>query len=155
MDKQAKEKEPKTPPATTTTTTQEQSSTTAPGAVNPDWSGFQAYSPIPPPGFLASSPQAPPYMWGVQHIMPPYGTPPHPYVAMYPHGGIYAHPSMPPGSYPFSPFAIPSPNGMAEASGNTPGNMEVDGKPSEVKEKLPIKKIERKFGQFEYDNREE
>jgi hypothetical protein len=28
--------------------------------------------------------------------MPPYGTPPHPYVAMYPHGGIYAHPSMPP-----------------------------------------------------------
>lgn len=28
--------------------------------------------------------------------MPPYGTPPHPYVAMYPHGGLYAHPSMPP-----------------------------------------------------------
>lgn len=27
--------------------------------------------------------------------MPPYGTPPHPYVAMYPHGGIYAHPSIP------------------------------------------------------------
>ncbi|XP_062146434.1 bZIP transcription factor 16 [Alnus glutinosa] len=149
MDKQAKEKEPKTPPAAaaTTTTTQEQSSTTGPGAaVNPDWSGFQAYSPIPPPGFLASSPQAPPYMWGVQHIMPPYGTPPHPYVAMYPHGGIYAHPSMPPGSYPFSPFAIPSPNGMAEASGNTPGNVEVDGKPSEVKEKLPIKRSKGSLG---------
>lgn len=147
MDKQAKEKEPKTPPATTnTTTTQEQSSTTGTGAVNPDWSGFQAYSPIPPPGFMASSPQAPPYMWGVQHIMPPYGTPPHPYVAMYPHGGIYAHPSMPPGSYPFSPFAIPSPNGMAEASGNTPGNVEVDGKPSEVKEKLPIKRSKGSLG---------
>lgn len=28
--------------------------------------------------------------------MPPYGTPPHPYVAMYPHGGMYAHPSIPP-----------------------------------------------------------
>lgn len=28
--------------------------------------------------------------------MPPYGTAPHPYVAMYPHGGLYAHPSMPP-----------------------------------------------------------
>jgi len=28
--------------------------------------------------------------------MPPYGTPPHPYVAMYPPGGMYAHPSMPP-----------------------------------------------------------
>ncbi|KAI3788097.1 hypothetical protein L2E82_00760 [Cichorium intybus] len=32
------------------------------------------------------------------HLMPPYGTPPHPYVAMYPPGGIYAHPSMPPRS---------------------------------------------------------
>ncbi|KAB1216203.1 Transcription factor HBP-1a [Morella rubra] len=150
MDKQAKEKEPKTPPATsapaTTTTTQEQSSTTGTSAVNPDWSGFQAYSPIPPHGFLASSPQAPPYMWGVQHIMPPYGTPPHPYVAMYPHGGIYAHPSIPPGSYPFSPFAMPSPNGMVEASGNTPGNMEADGKPSEVKEKLPIKRSKGSLG---------
>ena len=78
----------------------------------------QAYSPMPPHGYLASSPQAPPYMWGVQvlkfflhktiiyvliinayvylqHIMPPYGAP-HPYLAMYPHGGMYAHPSMPP-----------------------------------------------------------
>lgn len=26
----------------------------------------QAYSPIPPHGFLASSPHAQPYMWGVQ-----------------------------------------------------------------------------------------
>ncbi|RVW20567.1 bZIP transcription factor 68 [Vitis vinifera] len=62
MDKAGKEKESKTPP----TTTQEQSSTTSAGTVNPDWSGFQAYSPIPPHGFLASSPQAHPYMWGVQ-----------------------------------------------------------------------------------------
>lgn len=72
---------------------QEQAPTTS-GAVNPDWSGFQvlytssltfvnfddwldvyffmlvvvnkqAFSPMPPHGFLASSPQAP-YMWGVQ-----------------------------------------------------------------------------------------
>ncbi|XP_027359656.1 bZIP transcription factor 16 isoform X2 [Abrus precatorius] len=142
MDKTPKEKESKTPPPTS----QEQSSTTSTGAINPDWSGFQAYSPIPPHGFLASSPQAHPYMWGVQHIMPPYGTPPHPYVAMYPHGGIYAHPSMPPGSYPFSPFAMPSPNGIAEASGNTPGSMEADGKPPEVKEKLPIKRSKGSLG---------
>ncbi|XWS38802.1 hypothetical protein CRYUN_Cryun19dG0161600 [Craigia yunnanensis] len=142
MDKTAKEKEPKTPSAATT---QEQSSTTNSGTVNADWSGFQAYSPIPPHGFLASSPQAPPYMWGVQHIMPPYGTPPHPYVAMYPHGGIYAHPSIPPGSYPFSPFAMPSPNGIVEASGNTPGSIE-DGKPSYVKEKLPIKRSKGSLG---------
>ncbi|XVF52295.1 hypothetical protein PTKIN_Ptkin05aG0007300 [Pterospermum kingtungense] len=122
MDKTAKEKEPKTPPAVTA---QEQSSTINSATVNADWPGFQAYSPIPPHGFLASSPQAPPYMWGVQHIMPPYGTPPHPYVAMYPHGGIYAHPSIPPG--------------------NTPGSME-DGKPSDVKEKLPIKRSKGSLG---------
>ncbi|KAG4156449.1 hypothetical protein ERO13_D03G176500v2 [Gossypium hirsutum] len=144
MDKTAQEKEPKTLPASSS---QEPSSTTnSAGPANADWSGFQAYSPIPPHGFLASSPQAPPYMWGVQHIMPPYGTPPHPYVAMYPHGGIYAHPSIPPGSYPFSPFAMPSPNGIVEASGNTPGNMEADGKPSDVKEKLPIKRSKGSLG---------
>ncbi|KAI3520129.1 hypothetical protein L1887_09353 [Cichorium endivia] len=49
------------------------------------------------------------------HLMPPYGTPPHPYVAMYPPGGIYAPPSMPPGN-------------------NTPGNTEVDGKSPDGKE---------------------
>ena len=38
----------------------------------------------------------------MQPIMPPYGTPPHPYVAMYPHGGIYAHPPMPPVQFNFS-----------------------------------------------------
>ncbi|TXG54229.1 hypothetical protein EZV62_019485 [Acer yangbiense] len=145
VDKQAKDKEAKTPPPPATTT-QDQTSTTNTGTVNPDWSGFQAYSPMPPHGFLASSPQAHPYMWGVQHIMPPYGTPPHPYVAMYPHGGIYAHPSMPPGSYPFSPFAMPSPNGIAEASGNTPGSMEGDVKQSDVKEKLPIKRSKGSLG---------
>ncbi|TKY58497.1 Transcription factor HBP-1a [Spatholobus suberectus] len=136
MDKTPKEKESKTPPATS----QEQSPTTGMATINPDWSNFQTYSPIAPHGFLASSPQAHPYMWGVQHIMPPYGTPPHPYVAMYPHGGIYAHPSIPPGSYPFSPFAMASPNGIADASGNTPGSIEVGGKPPEVKEKLPVKR---------------
>ncbi|KAK4252701.1 hypothetical protein QN277_014445 [Acacia crassicarpa] len=142
MDKTPKEKEPKTPPAMS----QELSSTPGTGTINPDWSSFQAYSPMPPHGFLASSPQAHPYMWGVQHIMPPYGTPPHPYVAMYPHGGIYAHPSMPSGSYPFSPFAMPSPNGIADPSGNTLGNMEADGKPPEVKEKLPIKRSKGSLG---------
>ncbi|XP_059642836.1 bZIP transcription factor 16-like [Cornus florida] len=144
MDKPTKEmketKESKTP------TTQEQSSTTSTGTVNPEWSGFQAYSPMPPHGFLASSPQAHPYMWGVQHLMPPYGTPPHPYIAMYPHGGMYAHPSMPPGSYPFSPFAMPSPNGIADASVSAPGSMEMDAKLSEGKEKLPIKRSKGSLG---------
>ncbi|XP_052728005.1 bZIP transcription factor 16 isoform X3 [Vigna angularis] len=136
MDKTPKEKESKTPPATS----QEQSPTTGMATINPDWSNFQTYSPIPPHSFLASSPQAHPFMWGVQHVMPPYGTPPHPYVAMYPHGGIYAHPSIPPGSYPFSPFAMASPNGIADSSGNNPGTIEVGAKPPEVKEKLPVKR---------------
>ncbi|XP_028754685.1 bZIP transcription factor 16 [Neltuma alba] len=142
MDKTSNDKEPKTPAATA----QEQPSTTSTGAVNPDWPSFQTYSPIPPHGYLASSPQAHPYMWGVQPIMPPYGTPPHPYVAMYPPGGIYAHPSMPPGSYPFSPFAMPTSNGIAEASGNTPGSMEGDAKPPEMKEKLPVKRSKGSLG---------
>ncbi|XP_019190897.1 PREDICTED: bZIP transcription factor 68-like [Ipomoea nil] len=138
--KEAKEaKEPKTP------NSQEQASPSTTGTVNPDWSGFQAYSPMPPPGFLASSPQPHPYMWGVQQFMPPYGTPPHPYIAMYPPGGIYAHPSIPPGSYPFSPFAVPSSNGVADASANTHSTVEVDGK-AEGKEKLPIKRSKGSLG---------
>ncbi|KAI3703563.1 hypothetical protein L1987_73724 [Smallanthus sonchifolius] len=145
MDKSSKEakdttKEPKT------VNSQEQTSATAKGTVNPDWTGFQPYPPMPPHGFLASSPQAHPYMWGVQHLMPPYGTPPHPYVAMYPPGGIYAHPSMPPGSYPFSPYAMPSPNGVAEASGNTRGDTEADRKSPDGKEKLPIKRSKGSLG---------
>ncbi|CAN4077283.1 unnamed protein product [Withania somnifera] len=139
MDKSSKEAKESKPPNS-------QTFTTTAGPVNPDWSGFQAYSPMPPPGFMTSSPHGHPYMWGVQQYMPPYGTPPHPYVAMYPHGGIYAHPSMPPGSYPFSPFAMPSPNGVAEASVGNPGNVEVDGKSSEGKEKLPIKRSRGSLG---------
>ncbi|XP_073303213.1 bZIP transcription factor 16-like [Primulina huaijiensis] len=142
VDKSSKEgkeaKEPKTPSQERTPAVQ--------GMVAADWSGFQAYSPMPPPGFLASSPQAHPHMWGVQQFIPPYGTPPHPYVAMYPHGGIYAHPTMAPGSYPFSPFTMPSSNGVAEASANSPSNMEVDGKSSEGKEKLPIKRSKGSLG---------
>ncbi|XP_074270240.1 bZIP transcription factor 16-like [Silene latifolia] len=124
----------------------EQSSASTTATVNAEWPGYQAYAHIPPPGFMASNPQAHPYMWGVQHMMPPYGTPPHPYVAMYPHGGLYGHPSMPPGSYPFAPFAIPSPNGMAEASGNTHGTSDADTKQPEGKEKLPVKRMRGSLG---------
>lgn len=34
---------------------------------------MQAYSPMPPHGFMASSPQAHPYMWGVQVCKFHYG----------------------------------------------------------------------------------
>ncbi|XP_042389316.1 bZIP transcription factor 1-B-like [Zingiber officinale] len=113
-----------------------------------DWSGFQAYSPIPPPGFfhapVVSSPQAHPYMWGPQHLMPPYGTPPPPFV-MYPHG-IYAHPSIPPGSHPISPYGIPSPNVNAEVCGDMPPSTEGDVKPSEGKEKKPFRRSKGSLG---------
>ncbi|CAA7024137.1 unnamed protein product [Microthlaspi erraticum] len=148
MDKSSKEKEPKTPPPASSAppppSSQEPSSAVSAGMATPDWTGFQAYSPMPPHGYVASSPQPHPYMWG--HMMPPYGTPPHPYVTMYPPGGMYAHPSMPPGSYPYSPYAMPSPNGMAEASGNTTGGTEGDAKQSDPKEKLPIKRSRGSLG---------
>ncbi|XXG43807.1 hypothetical protein AAC387_Pa01g3763 [Persea americana] len=128
---------------------QEQAPTTSSAAVYPEWAGFQAYSPIPPPGFfhpsMASSPQAHPYMWGAQQFMHPYGTPPPPYVAMYPHGGLYPHSSIPPGSYPFSPYAMPSPNGNAEASRAMLGGMETD-KSSEAKERSPLKRSKGSLG---------
>ncbi|CAH8254376.1 unnamed protein product [Arabidopsis lyrata] len=152
MEKSGKEKETKTPPpsssssAPATAVSQEPSSSVSAGVATQDWSGFQAYSPMPPHGYVASSPQPHPYMWGVQHMMPPYGTPPHPYVAMYPPGGMYAHPSLPPGSYPYSPYAMPSPNGMAEASGNTGSVTEGDAKPSDGNEKLPIKRSKGSLG---------
>ncbi|KAK9725030.1 hypothetical protein RND81_05G117000 [Saponaria officinalis] len=136
-------KEPKIPPSASAP---EQGSATSTGTVNAEWSGYQAYPHIPPPGYMASTPQAHPYMWGVQHMIPSYGTPPHPYVAMYPHGGVYAHPSMPPGSYPFAPFAMPSPNGMVEASGNTHGSADADNKQPEGKEKLPVKRMRGSLG---------
>ncbi|CAN8303662.1 unnamed protein product [Cochlearia groenlandica] len=146
MEKSDKEKEPKTPPPPSSSSEPSSPAVTA-GMATPDWSGFQAYSPMPPHGYVASSPQPHPYMWGVQHMMPPYGTPPHPYVTMYPPGGVYGHPSLPPGSYPYSPYAMPSPNGMAEASGNTGSGIEGDAsKQSEVKEKLPIKRSKGSLG---------
>eukprot|EP00850_Spirogloea_muscicola_P006919 SM000034S12673 [mRNA] locus=s34:176415:179213:+ [translate_table: standard] len=59
-----------------------------------------AYYPPPPPG---GTPQGHPYMaWSGQHMMPPYGTPPPPYGGMYPPGGMYGPPQMP-------PFGMPGP----------------------------------------------
>ncbi|CAL4890264.1 unnamed protein product [Urochloa decumbens] len=48
-------------------------------------------------------------MWGAQPMVPPYGTPPSPYV-MYPPGTVYAHPSTAPGAAP----NVPEMNGKTE-----------------------------------------
>ncbi|KAJ6678575.1 G-BOX-BINDING FACTOR 3-RELATED [Salix viminalis] len=68
----------------------------------PDWSSsMQAYygaGATPPPFFASTvaSPTPHPYIWGSQHpLIPPYGTPV-PYPALYPAGGVYAHPNMTP-----------------------------------------------------------
>ncbi|KAK9990458.1 hypothetical protein SO802_025443 [Lithocarpus litseifolius] len=63
-----------------------------------DWSSsMQAYygAGATAPPFFASTVASPtPYLWGSQHpLMPPYGTPV-PYPALYPAGGVYAHPNM-------------------------------------------------------------
>uniref|UniRef100_A0A804IRH2 BZIP domain-containing protein n=1 Tax=Musa acuminata subsp. malaccensis TaxID=214687 RepID=A0A804IRH2_MUSAM len=107
-------------------------------SVYPEWSGFQAYSPMLPHGFfhspMVSSPQAHPYMWGAQQFMPTYGTPPPPYV-MYPHGGLH----------PFSPYATTFSNGTAEACGSVPASTG-DAKSSEGKERIPIQRSKGSLG---------
>ncbi|XP_043694680.1 bZIP transcription factor 1-B-like isoform X2 [Telopea speciosissima] len=126
----------------------------SPATVYHDWASLQAYynsagtPPMPPPGFfpspVASSPQGHPYMWG-QHLMPPYGTPPPPYVAMYTHGGLYAHPSLPPGSHPYSPYAVPSLNGTAEASVPA-GGKDGEDKAGDRKSRSPLKRSKGSLG---------
>jgi len=123
-------------------------SSAATPVVYPDWANFQGYPPIPPHGFfpspVVSSPQGHPYMWGRQPMLPPYGT--QPYV-IYPPGGIYAHPSMPPGTHPFAPYAMTTPNGNPDATGTaTAAACETDGKSSEGKEKSPMKRSKGSLG---------
>ncbi|XP_052142790.1 transcription factor HBP-1a-like [Oryza glaberrima] len=123
--------DPGTPPKATKASEPEQSPATTSGTtapVYPEWPGFQAYSAIPPHGFfpppVAASPQAHPYMWGAQPMVPPYGTPP-PYM-MYPPGTVYAHPSTP-GVHPFNHYPMLA-NGNVEAAGTAPGASEINGK---------------------------
>ncbi|XP_050237834.1 common plant regulatory factor 1-like isoform X2 [Mercurialis annua] len=67
--------------------------------VYPDWAAMQAYYgprvALPPyyNSAMASGHAPHPYMWGApQHMMPPYAPA---YAAVYPHGGVYAHPAVP------------------------------------------------------------
>uniref|UniRef100_A0A6N2LAJ4 BZIP domain-containing protein n=1 Tax=Salix viminalis TaxID=40686 RepID=A0A6N2LAJ4_SALVM len=94
----------------------------------PDWSSsMQAYygaGATPPPFFASTvaSPTPHPYIWGSQHpLIPPYGTPV-PYPALYPAGGVYAHPNM-----------APIPN-------STQVNIEMEGKVPDGKDRASAKK---------------
>ncbi|KAK9265731.1 hypothetical protein L1049_025325 [Liquidambar formosana] len=70
-----------------------------------------------------ASPTPHPYMWGSQHpLIPPYGTPV-PYPALYPPGGVYAHPNM-----PMTPSTVQT-------------NTELEGKASNGKDRASMKKF--------------
>ncbi|KAF3439048.1 hypothetical protein FNV43_RR17323 [Rhamnella rubrinervis] len=92
-----------------------------------DWSSsMQAYygAGATPPFFASTvaSPTPHPYLWGGQHpLIPPYGTPV-PYPAIYPPGGVYAHPN------------------MATTPGSTQTNAELEGKGQDAKDRASTKK---------------
>lgn len=144
-----------TPSKTTKTSTpQEQPPSTAPMSY-PEWAAaFQAYystgtTPLPPPGYfpsaVGSGPQPHPYMWGAQPLMPPYGTPP-PYAAMYPHGQIFTHPSMPPGTHPYSPYGLPSGNASEGQAAATSAGNDGEGKSTSGKTRSPMKRSKGSLG---------
>ncbi|XP_004494783.1 common plant regulatory factor 1 isoform X2 [Cicer arietinum] len=91
--------------------------------VYPDWAAMQAYygpRVAMPPYYnspVASGHTPHPYMWGPQPMMPPYG---HPYTAIYPHGGVYAHPGVPVGPNPHSQGISSSPATGTPLSIETP-----------------------------------
>jgi plant G-box-binding factor len=114
----------------------------------PDWQAFQAYygpGVTPPPAYfaspVASGPTPPPYMWGGQPLMTPYGTTP-PYAAVYQHGGIYTHPSVPPGAHSFNQYSAPSAGNPTEvASISVPSGTETEAKSLWGKGRSSIKKV--------------
>ncbi|XP_042506711.1 G-box-binding factor 1-like isoform X3 [Macadamia integrifolia] len=76
---------------------------------------------------VSSSPTPHPYLWGSQHVIPPYGTP-LPYPALYPHGGLYAHPN------------------MAMSQGAPPTAAEVEGNAPDGKDRTSTKKSNESLG---------
>eukprot|EP00249_Psilotum_nudum_P016614 c25906_g1_i2 orf=405-1679(+) len=144
-----------TPTKTTKTSTgQEQAPGSAPLSY-PEWAAaFQAYyasgtTPLPPPGYfpttVASGPQPHPYMWGAQPLVSHYGTPP-PYAALFPHGAMYAHPSIPPGTNPYGPYSLAPGSGSDVPATVTPVGSEAEGKHGDSKEQSPLKRSKGSLG---------
>ncbi|XP_058096041.1 common plant regulatory factor 1 isoform X3 [Magnolia sinica] len=107
----------------------------------PDWAAIQAYyGPgvgLPPPYFspaVTAGHPPHPYMWGPQHMIPPYGTP---YAAIYPHGGVYAHPSVPIGPHSHGHGATST----SENAVATPLSIETPSKSSGNKDRGLMKKL--------------
>eukprot|EP00262_Sarcandra_glabra_P019891 TRINITY_DN7726_c0_g1_i2.p1 TRINITY_DN7726_c0_g1~~TRINITY_DN7726_c0_g1_i2.p1 ORF type:complete len:438 (-),score=96.23 TRINITY_DN7726_c0_g1_i2:233-1546(-) len=111
----------------------------------PDWNAIQAYyGPgvnMPPPYFnsaITPGHTPHPYMWGPQQLMPPYGTP---FAAIYSHGGVYAHPSMPPLGSHLLGHGITSSATTGEAVMAIPLSMETPAKSSSNKDRDSVKKL--------------
>uniref|UniRef100_A0A7N0R8A4 BZIP domain-containing protein n=1 Tax=Kalanchoe fedtschenkoi TaxID=63787 RepID=A0A7N0R8A4_KALFE len=99
----------------------------------PDWAAMQAfYGPrIPLPQYYNSAYPAGhpphPFMWGPpQAMMPSFSAP---YAAIYPQGGVYAHPGVPLGS-PKPGFGALSTPSTTEASAATALTIQIPGKTS-------------------------
>lgn len=147
------------PSKTTKTSTPQEKPPSNTSFSYPEWTAaFQAYygtgtMPLPPPGYfpptVGSGPQTHPHMWGGQPLMTPYGTPP-PYAAMYPHGyphaGMYAHPSMAPGTHPFSPYNLATGNANDAQGGAASAGTDVERKSTDGKKKSPMKRSKGSLG---------
>ncbi|KAI3979294.1 hypothetical protein MKX01_007770 [Papaver californicum] len=111
----------------------------------PNWAAMQAYYPpgmtMPPPYYnpaVGSGHPPPPFMWGApQGMMPPYGSP---YGAIYAHGGVYAHPSVPPVAHSQG-FAVSASPVAGEATVATPLSVTTPAKSSSNKEQGLMKKL--------------
>eukprot|EP00249_Psilotum_nudum_P014760 c24988_g2_i1 orf=999-1754(+) len=80
----------------------------------------------------------------MQPLMPPYGSPP--YAAIYPRGGMYAHPSMPPGTHPYSPYSLaPGTLGEIPMAVSIAG-ADAEGKSAEGKDRSPMKRSKGSLG---------
>ncbi|KAH9620209.1 hypothetical protein KSS87_021665 [Heliosperma pusillum] len=115
-DGESTKSEKSPPPATTGS---EQSNV----HVYPDWAAMQAYygpRVAMPPYYnqaVASGHLPPPYMWGPQPMMSPYGAP---YAAIYAAGGVYAHPAVPLGTPANCQAAVNEPLAGTPMSIDTP-----------------------------------
>ncbi|XP_074279719.1 G-box-binding factor 3 [Silene latifolia] len=91
--------------------------------VYPDWAAMQAYygpRVAMPPYYnqaVASGHLPPPYMWGPQPMMSPYGAP---YAAIYAAQGVYAHPAVPLGTPANCQAAVNEPLAGTPLSIDTP-----------------------------------
>ncbi|URE23409.1 Common plant regulatory factor [Musa troglodytarum] len=130
-----------TPPKSNKASSPVQSRETPANPPYPDWATMQAYyghGMIPPPYLPGHVPH--PYMWGPQPLIPPFGSP---YTAIYPHGGVYSHASVPLSSHTHCQGVAPSPSPAASEAVvmATPLSVEMPAKSPRNKDRRLVKKL--------------